>query len=60
MSAPAKSGINFTNWHHTGTVAIKVFKQKGKLFLEKVNPLNADIQLTFKELVTEGILRSKL
>jgi len=30
MSAPAKAAINFTNWHHTGTVAIKVFKGPGK------------------------------
>jgi len=36
------------------------YKQKGKLFLEKVNPSSTDIQLTFKELVTEGILRSQI
>ena len=29
MSASAKAGINFTNWHHTGTIDIRVYKGPG-------------------------------
>lgn len=36
------------------------YKEKGKMFLERVNPFNLDVQLIFKELVTEGVLRSQI
>lgn len=36
------------------------YNDKSKLFLERVNPFNSEVQLVFKELIIEGELRAQL